>query len=126
MASRSGATRGSGERAPPAAPALPAGDTGAGLEWAEPWGDVGAEARASARGSWSRGGEARRGGELRRRRRAASPPHLPDSSRSKHRSSSNELMSGGFAAPPGFEFSADSGPTGGSCTIGVASSKLSP
>lgn len=44
MASRSGATRGSGERAPPAAPALPAGDTGAGLEWAEPWGDVGAEA----------------------------------------------------------------------------------
>lgn len=32
--------------------------------------------------------------------------------RSKHRSSSNELMSGGFAAPPGFEFSADSGPWG--------------
>lgn len=122
IASRSGATSGSGERAPAVPAALPAGDdTGAGLEWAEPLGDGGAELLASASGSWSRGGEARRGGELRRRRRAASPPHLPDSSRSRQRSSSNELISGGFAAPPGFGFSADSGPRT-NCTIGVASS----
>lgn len=47
MASRSGATIGRGERAPlAAAPTLPVGEIGAGLEWVEPppLGDVGAEA----------------------------------------------------------------------------------
>lgn len=57
MANRSGATSGRGDLAPPAAaPALPAGDTGAGLEWVDPppAGDVGADAWEEKRVTYAR------------------------------------------------------------------------